>query len=607
MARGNDPRNKSDYGAQVEAELQPRPQPQMMPVDMASGIMQRDLMDPAVLAGGGGAQPVEESTKNVLDFGMGPAGSRLTNQDFNPAGYKPNESRSTQVGKYGGSPLYAVSIGMPFSVIDDRLNAHAIEENELRKAAEDFDPRAGVKDLNAIKYRDDYGNWVNDQIEQYKANVFAAYGEKEGLRRLRTKSSPEAAGLWRLVQHINTVNSSIDDAVTNANALEVGMRGGELQYNPAKLAGAKEVKDRLGSFSETQDPEELARILPRFNANVSLIDQLKKDGIHQMWAVNGGNVKKVYEQVKAGDPLYMRGFRTLLGREVHSYDQMIDALADQYAPQYAEDGLSRDEVRAAIAAELPNTYTEDVKSDQINTGGGGGSGTRTRGTGAVEMIVVPKGAVDATGKELGKSVDAQGNEIQRPSMSLMRFSNNQGGLAAVDVFKQGQSRIDMIPTELVNVDDTLMIVGKGYGLPRAQMIKKARAAGATAADIALLQAALGRKDAGTSTSEDDDTIQRFFQLQDVMIPAKGNWARLVNSFGVDEATANQQLGIGVKAAPPVAAPPAAEPSAAGPAAGSVFYDDPNSPPPIAGAQFDHGSNAWVVKNPNGPGWKKLRR
>lgn len=596
---GNDPRNKSDYSAQVDAELQPPPeQAQMMPPEMATALLGRDPLSGAEIARGTGSRELVDPAR-AFKVGLGPPGSRLTNQDFNPAGYRPNESRSAGVGKYQGSPIFAASIGAPFSVLNDRMDAIAREEAELQKAMADFDPLAGVKHPNAIKYQDSFADALLNGYEEQKANIIAGLGEEEGMRRMMNKSTPEGMALQRYVQHMNTVTANIDDAVNRSNAVQIGMKKGELQRNPILERQSKEVTDRLGSY-EKMDIEELARVLPRFNANVALVDQLSADKVVEMIKA-AGSINKVYEQVNSGDPLYQRGFRTLVGKKTVSYDDFVNALTDQYAPQY-EGELSRDEVKSMIASMVPNTYEEDVKSQALKSSGGkGGSGSRTRSNAGPEQIVVPSETVDSTGKLVAKSVDAQGKEIERPSLALMKFTNNQGGLAAVDVFKAGKDRMDLIPTDLVNVDNELMIIGKGYGLPRAQMIKQAQAKGASSKDIDRLKALMDLKDKGTETSqEDEDFIQRFFTLQDVMVPAKGNWSRLENSFGIGEEAAKKQLGITTTGKP--AAAPATKASE-----GASYYTDQSKPPPVAGARWNAGLGMYLVPGKKAGEWVKLRR
>lgn len=488
----------------------------------------------AAPASGLGQQPGGQG--NGFKLGFGPEGSRLTNQDFNPAGYRPNESRSTAIGKYGGAPLYAATLGAPFSVLDDRINAIAKREHELDKAIKDFDPTKDLADPKAVKYKDTLNEWGMGQIERYVSNITDAYGEEKGMQRLMTGGTKEAMGLRRLTRHLNTVIANVDDAVAKSQAIVVGMDDGTLQYNERLYKMAEDVEKRLGEYEQNNDPEELAALLPRFNANVSLVDQLNKDNIPEMIA-KAGSTQKIFELVKSGDPLYSSLFSTLLSKKTIDRGAIVDALTERYAPQYKRD-MSKEEVRQMIDAMAPELYEEDVERTQkpvassSGSSKGGGSNAPV-GASLGDPTVVPE---NTTRLLSGKPIEAVMTKgMYRPTVDLMSIVSDQGALSRTHVFRDGGKEVAMHALRIMNVDGELFIIGKKTGLP-----KTTDAAGSS---TMMLYPAMSPQGPGQqATPEEEAAYKEFLDLPSIAVPFAENERLLGKIYNVDTESLKRELG-----------------------------------------------------------------
>ena len=512
--------------------------------------------------------------------------------DWAPAGYRPNESRSASVGKYGGSPLFSVALAFPNNVIANRMQALVEEKKELKKAYEKVNPQP--EDVDAPEYRDGYIRAVNSDLEGYRANIMRMHGDENGMALLSDPNSKERRGLEERADAWTTISRTINQATKAADAVIVGMNDGSLEMNPILLKQAEELRRKTGSRAGIDDPKELAKGMQVFVGSVSLADRLKADGVIQIMK-EAGSVQKLYERAQKGSPVYDPRFSTLVGTKELNTDAVVNSLTDYYHRQYKGD-LSREQVFDMVKGMAPELVEQDIDRAQYSTSGGGsGSGTRTRAYGSVENIVVPEGAVDAQGNKVSRSFDAQGKPVERPSIVLKRVTNGQGVLAGVDVYKSGADRVDLVPTDLVNVDNQLFIVGKQSGLPKAQAIREAKNI-LSKKDFNSLDAGMQARvrayqaiASDSATPEQQELIQQFHGLQDMMIPVEGNWNTLQDSFGITKEEAESKLGITLGGA--------TGEKQATKKASSPFYDSKDDPPPSPlGARWSDVEGAWLVKS-----------
>ena len=319
-----------------------------------------------------------------VGFGVDEIGSdwRLTNQDYNPNGYQPNESRSTGVGKYQSSPLFEATIGAPHSVIGSKLATNDRKREELNKALQSFDPYAGIEDVNAPEYRDAFQRNVMQSVEDYMQAVYDLYGEEEGNRRMMTPGTEEWSGLRKLGVDWTTISRNLNQATKSAEAIVVGRNEGTLEVSDDLYNQAYQQRYKTGEWAGRQDPDKMAKDMVTFNANVSLVDQLQKDKVFDVLK-NAGSVQKLYERTKKGDLQHDPRFSTLVGRKTVDNEAIVDALTDHYSKQY-KGTLTRDKVRELIKSGAPQLEEQNIVRAQYHKpsskGSGGGGGNTGRGT-----------------------------------------------------------------------------------------------------------------------------------------------------------------------------------------------------------------------------------
>jgi hypothetical protein len=455
------------------------------------------------------AQPTVHRSVGVE---VGKFGWGLGAGDFAPNGYRPNESRSTGVGKYGGSPLYAATIGYPDSVVASRLQGIAKEQQQIAEQLAKFNPAAGIEDVKQPEYRDDFQRGVMGDLHGYEANVQKLYGDEEGLKRLMDPNTAEGQGIRARANHWTTIARLTNQGTDSAVAVVNGMDDGTLENNPYLYDMATEQLHKLGTRSGNHDPEDLAKGLTVFTGTVSLDDQVHKDGIVDLLK-NAGSVHQIAEQVRKGDPDYVKGFRTMREMKTEDRSAAAEALTDRYYPTYRS-YMSRDEMKKYFDSIVKNVSEEKLTQSQIHVPKGSGS-TDSAVNYRVENTELPPGASDAYGNT------AQGVSGSWPTVSLLGTSNKQATLAHPLSFRHGDKDSFMYPERVMRVHGKDIILGKEVGMPRTAA-QKAAAAKNTGFDLKEIQAGVSAYDSDPSSPEAQAAIQKFGVLQARMVPFEGN-------------------------------------------------------------------------------------
>jgi hypothetical protein len=495
--------------------------------------------------------PEQARKKKKLKLGPGAGyGWQVGSSDINPNGFTPVSAHSQQIGRYGGSPLFAATFAAPAGAFAAREQGLVEKQAGIDDAWKKLKPE--IANVENPKYKESFDKWAVGSINDHIAAVKEEYGEEEAYAQLTTPGTAEYERLKLLERDTARVGQSIDAATKNALEITVGMDNGTLQQNEVLYKKAEDVINKAGKQTGLT-PKEAADSFERLNASVSLMDQLKKDGVQDLLKEAGSGADLV-TLLPPDHPLYHKKFVSDLNESTVDRTAAIDAITDEYYKQYKND-MSREDLREMVESITPTTFEQKVSRKAIpQPKSSGGGGAKTQSSHDVEEIVVPREAVDAFGKPVNKHAGPDGKEIYRSSMVLKKFTSGQGQLSQPDVFKAGSERIDMMPTDLVNVDNELYIVGKRAGLPRTTMIKERDSLNLTkkekkslTADQQARLSALTKVLAGTGDEKDNETIQSFYGLQDVMIPAKGNWNTLKESFGIEEEDARKRLGVGAPA------------------------------------------------------------
>lgn len=443
---------------------------------------------------------------------------------FAPAGYKPNESRSTGVGKYGGSPLYAPVIGYPDAVIANRLDRISKERKQVQDAMAKFNPAAGVEDVNAPEYRDDYQRGVMSDLHGYQAQVQQLYGDEEGLKRLMDPNTKEGQGLRERVSQWTTIARLTNQATKSADAVIEGMDSGALEYNQYLYDLATQERHKLGVQAGNHDPKALANSLKVFTGTASLDDQVKKDGIGELLK-SAGTTEQFAEQVRANskDPHYRAGFASILTKKTVDREDVIEALTDRYYPSY-RNYMSRDQMKNYFTSIAGSLSEEKLTQSQIHVPKGDGP-TNAAANYNVEQTELPTGLSDAFGN------NAKGITGTWPTISLYGSTNKQAKLANPLSFRHGDRESYMYPERVMRVGDRNVIIGKEVGMPRT-VAEKAAAAKNTGFSLADIDAASAAVDKDPTSEEAQAAIQKFGILQPRIVPFDSNES-LIRGMGYD--------------------------------------------------------------------------
>lgn len=463
---------------------------------------------------------------------------------FYPGGMRPNESRSTAVGKYGGVPLFAATMAFPDAVFASRLQGISQKRNNIQKAIQSLDPMAGVEDVNAPEYRDSFNRGAMGSINSYIADVYDMWGKEDGQQRLMTPGTEEYKGLRERGNQWTTVARSINQATKNADAIIEGMDGGSLDFDQKLYDQAQQVRHRLGMYAGQHDIAALSRELPALNATVDFYDEVKKDGLMDLLK-KSAHVQDTVSLVKSGN-LKVPGFTTFLNTKQTRSD-LVDSLTEAYARRHRN--IPRDTIQEFFERAAPSDLEEKVtvKANPRPKGSGKSNEVSDAQRYQADATVVPMNAVDVYGKPVNLATNANGEEVYRPTVNLMGFSNKQGKVAAPLEYRSGGNSVFMHPTRAMNVDGEIYIIGKRTGMPRtkAEVEAKGKAEKLSAEQLAKLTKGYDDIQEGNTDTEDAQaTIEHFSTLQDVVVPLSGqNEGLLSQSLGVDATKLRKALAI----------------------------------------------------------------
>lgn len=539
------------------------------------------------------AEDETESARRRSGFRVSPGqfGWAVGAQDFNPNGFKPNESRSTQVGKYGGAPLYATTLAFPDAVIASRLQGIAEQKEALAKQMAKFDPMANMEDVKAPEYRDDFQRGAMADINGYVDKATAMWGEEEGMKRLMNPNSEEGRGLRERNMAWTTIARLTNQGTDTALAITKGMDEGVLERNPYLYKLAQEQLHKTGTQAGSHDPKALARSMTAFQGVASLDDQVHKDGIVQLLK-EAGSVEQLAEQVKRGDnPHYRAGFAGILTKKTVNRDDVIDALTDRYFPQY-EGYMGRDDMKNYFRSIAGNLSEETLRQTQLHasSSGGGGDAANNAANYRVEQTAMPEGTVNAFGvaagaSKRGGSASGTGFTGSYPTITLFGSSNKQAKLTNPLSFRYGDRDVFMYPERVMQVGGMPMVLGKEVGMPRTRAQKEEAAKG-MGWSVEKYEEVMKNPE----TAEAQDVVEKFGVLRPMAIPLLGNEAQ-IEGLGYDPDRIKSELSNATGTRLRKEQQPFIDPTKA--AATPATKTKATKAPPKPGAKFINGQ--WWVK------------
>jgi len=520
---------------------------------------------PVVDQGVGGPQADSQPAAHPLDsYGIpeqsSPTGPRVSMgdtgfgwavgaNDFHPNGFRPNESRSTGVGKYGGSPIFAATIGMPDGVIASREQANINKQKQLEAALSKLAPE--FEDVDNPKYRDEFQRKGNAEYMQLIRDTQQIYGKQRGTELLSTYGTPEYEKRMNLLNSINTIARGANQANKSALAYLAADEKDAIEQNPAMKKSAEDLVYRQGTKANAT-AKELAESQENFSANANMYDTMMKHKIPDMFKSISNKedlvslIKKGDQSGAGGSSLYIPGFQGWLNnkKDVTPSD-VVDYVTDYYAEKYKKT-RTRDEVKAMVEGFVPKDFEQKFTSKQLRApkSSGGNSPENEAARYVPDSTTIPEGTVDGAGNPIGGSVNSQGENLSRPTINLMAFSNKQGKTAPPMEYRDGKERVYMHPDRLMNIDGDYYIIGNKTGMPRtrAELIKKADDENWNPDETSSATKGFDDVNNGVDSPEARALTQRFNTLQSVRVPLSENESLLSQSLGIDVSRAKKSLG-----------------------------------------------------------------
>ena len=282
-----------------------------------------------------------------------------SNDQMMPGGTQIQESRSTQVGKYGGSPLFA-STGqiLPHAHWANQLQGNRLarekQRAEIRQKLEKWDPLGGIPEV-APAYQESLNNYVAAGFEDvYKAALDLNGGdEQQAQLAMMNPGSPEGRALADFRNAATVVARKANFVTNDALAAMKAMDEGEAEYNQEVYDAADAAIRALnngGNVRAVADSLEQYETVKEWNSF------LKDTGLQQALkdAAFGKDVLVPGRRDNLGNNLY----DTLTVADPAQRDQILDLYAAQVPPKYHK-MWGTDGVKERLSAYL--TMNEEAK------------------------------------------------------------------------------------------------------------------------------------------------------------------------------------------------------------------------------------------------------
>lgn len=383
---------------------------------------------------------------------------------------------TTQVGKYGGAPIFGADTGLlPLGVIDSKLRTIEDEQEKLLQQAKQLNLNKDFEKLNRPEYEDKYNQWKADETNAFYEKVKQFWGgdDIKASADLADPSSPfhrQFFGPGGIVESVNTV-ARLDNQLTD-EAMKVvkGMDERTLQYDPVMYRKSKDLLEGTGDFAH-RDPRQLAKAHMNYLA-VTDADKYIKDNevVKNMLAAADINVE---------GPTARRdrtGAIIVSALQKKQWDSVVDGYAKGIAKQY--EGRSKDlnaeyfkkklggmvpvvQEKVDFQVRMPPTGGAESKRPQY------GNGTATSPTISAAYTEAPLKMAVTTPNEQGQSFipgnvpkELLSGTVNVPQIALgLKGKSLPANVYRSDSNEKGAPLV-MYPTGYAQVDGRWYIVGK---------------------------------------------------------------------------------------------------------------------------------------------------
>lgn len=217
----------------------------------------------------------------IEDAGYGP-----TTEDLFPNMNRPLQvGRSTQVGKYGGGPLFVGSGGvLPLGVIGGKLRSIYQEKEALRKQAKDLDIFSDFEKVKRAEYEPALQAAQVAVWDKWRDAAVDAHGDpSRAMAAFADPSNKWHQGLYRDIERVNATTRLVNQNIEDAQAVIKGMDDDDLEDIPAIRDNATELLQKLGQWGD-KDWGDLAGKSVMFQKQMSMLRWIKGNDVSQLLA-----------------------------------------------------------------------------------------------------------------------------------------------------------------------------------------------------------------------------------------------------------------------------------------------------------------------------------
>ncbi|MCB0786926.1 MAG: hypothetical protein KDC02_22300, partial [Flavobacteriales bacterium] len=191
---------------------------------------------------GGGLSVDVQAPGHRARFGQG---------EFYSGPERPFETRSTQVGRYGGAPIVLPYTGQaPMSVLAERQAQINRDKAALEQQKQQWDPYADFKEVIPAAYQKSWQRAINSSVDTQLEQTIAMFDgdEMAAYDAIRNPMSPEGRAWRRMVNDVNTTTNQVNENYGRALAYIEGAEANAIVSDPELLKRAQNLIGGLDGF-----------------------------------------------------------------------------------------------------------------------------------------------------------------------------------------------------------------------------------------------------------------------------------------------------------------------------------------------------------------------
>lgn len=370
---------------------QPTMQQPAPPVDPGSMVQgQQQSFDRQT---GGGLSVDVQAPGHRARFGQG---------EFYSGPERPFETRSTQVGRYGGAPIVLPYTGQaPMSVLAERQAQINRDKAALEQQKQQWDPYADFKEVIPAAYQKSWQRAINSSVDTQLEQTIAMFDgdEMAAYDAIRNPMSPEGRAWRRMVNDVNTTTNQVNENYGRALAYIEGAEANAIVSDPELLKRAQNLIGGLdgfdGDWAKLGEKAEAYGMMQSFDSYVKEFDV--EGRLHKAFAETPGE-----PEVTRQNGLYI-----VTSQQKRDFESAVDAEAEHIAKIYnGRGGMTKAVIRDYLMRKFPMQVEQKVQAIKPNAPKGSGK----KGDGTNEAGYSARLGTKPSGRTAGPNTPAAGVE-----------------------------------------------------------------------------------------------------------------------------------------------------------------------------------------------------